>query len=493
MQTIRYLSTMMLMLLCAASAWGQNDEFNPENPSEPGAPPTKMIVLVEPSNGGTVSGGGRYVPETQVRMRAYSNTGFMFSKWTDTQGNVVSTSSSFYYTKGNCSDTLIAHFDYSPSSPAEPVPGTQLVYYKLTLAAGTGCSSVSGGGKYQCGTNVTLKAYAETGFSFANWTNEDGEIVSKSSSFTYTTNAFAEKLTANYIFNPSSPDEPSDPILSHDISLSCTDGGTVNFSTKRVKKGISTAITATCNTGYVFKGWYSADTLYTMLRSFSYTMGDKDVCYEARFEWNPSSPTEPSMPADKKYAMYLMSAITYPGKDVECPMYLTSLDTLQDMTFQLTFNDTIQPNWETLQLDEQLQGYCISVTETDSANVYLLSLIGGTVNPGNTRLFSMKVNVPDSVTPNSQHQVKINQVSVAGTSGLTTTASTRNGKVYVYKLGDTNGDGEVNITDRVNMINYIVTGKADDGSFIKEVSDVNDDGEYNITDSVGILDILLNE
>lgn len=491
MRKIRYLSVLLLLLHYCGTVLAQ-DDFNPESPSEPGAPPTRLVLLAEPLAGGTLSGGGKYVPEAIVSIRAYNNAGFVFEKWTDKKGNVIATTAQANFMKSATNDTLIAHFAYSPDSPAEPIPGTQLVYYKLALQS-SGGGSVSGGGKYRSGTSVSIRAYAETNFEFVNWTNDDGDIVSTTSNFNYITNGYAEVLTANFMYNPSNPTEPSDPVLSHDINVTCTEGGSTNFSSVTKLSGSTHTLHAYPNEGYVFIGWYINGELYTALKSFSYTVGDSDVDIEARFEFNPDSPSEPQMPEDKKYSMYLMSEITFPGNDIECPMYLTSLDTLCDITFQINFPSTVVPDWKTLELGFESDDYTISVSETSEDTVFLVSIVGDSIMPGNTKLFNLKVQVPEEIAANSMHQIKINQVVVSEPDGKTTTCSTRNGKIYIYQLGDTNGDGEVNITDRVNMINYIMVGEADNDTFIKEVSDINGDGEFNITDGVGIVEILLNE
>ena len=86
---IRYLSLAVMTAIAVAPLRGQND-FNPSNPSEPGAPPTKLVLLAEPADGGTVRGGGKYVPETNVSINAYANTNFKFVAWSDTKGNTVS-------------------------------------------------------------------------------------------------------------------------------------------------------------------------------------------------------------------------------------------------------------------------------------------------------------------------------------------------------------------------------------------------------------------
>ncbi len=476
-----------MLLVSVVPIWGQ-DIFDPASPSEPGTAPTKLVVTAEPAVAGSVTGGGKYTPESGVTVRAYANTNYSFVNWIDAEGNVVSTSSTYSFTKSYSTERLTANFEFSPGSPAEPVPGELLVYYRLTLAATEG-GTVSGGGKYRCGTSVSLQANCKANFDFVCWTNESGEVVSTDASFTYTANAYNETLTANFSFNPGSPEEPSDPILRHKITVTTTDGGTASGSSV-VLSGSTATLYAYCNTGYTFLGWYLNGTLYTTLSQFSYTMGDEDVAFEARFEFNPDSPSEPAMPEDKKYAIYLMSGVTYPGTTIDCPLYVTNLDVLQDMTFNLTFPEQVQPDWTTLTIGDKAVGYTPSVAETAEAGVYMVSLIGGTLQPGTTRLMNVKVRIPETVECNTSHQVKINQVSVTEASGATTTTSTRNGSVKVYKLGDTNGDGYVDIADKVNIV-LLVVGK-EQKTFLPEVSDVNEDGYIDISDGVKIVNFILH-
>lgn len=61
----------------------------------------------------------------------------------------------------------------------------------------------------------------------------------------------------------------------------------------------------------------------------------------------------------------------------------------------------------------------------------------------------------------------------------------------VPKKGDANGDGNVNITDAVCVVDYIL-GKNPEG-LIQEAADINKDGTINITDAVGIVDIILGQ
>ncbi|MDP2237836.1 MAG: MBG domain-containing protein, partial [Bacteroidales bacterium] len=69
----------------------------------------------------------------------------------------------------------------------------------LELAANpTKGGTVSGGGNYPDGTEVTVTATAAAGWEFLNWRNMAGNIISTEAVFTYTINKCYEKLTATF-------------------------------------------------------------------------------------------------------------------------------------------------------------------------------------------------------------------------------------------------------------------------------------------------------
>ena len=61
-----------------------------------------------------------------------------------------------------------------------------------------------------------------------------------------------------------------------------------------------------------------------------------------------------------------------------------------------------------------------------------------------------------------------------------------------FKLGDTNHDTLVNMTDAQNVVNTIL-GKPTTGTFYKENADVSREGDITISDAVGIVNIILND
>lgn len=483
----------MLLLVGSVSLWAQDDTFNPADPPEPEQPAMRLDLSVSPSEAGSASGGGRYAPGKQVSLNAYGNTGFRFVNWTNSKGETVSTTQNFTYTKAEGHEQLTANFVFDPDTPADPAEPSTIMFYKLSLASTEG-GSVSGGGSYLANRQVTLRAYSDAGFDFDGWYDADGNKLSTSTNYTYTTTAKHVMLTGRFEFNPDNPVEPSESSLKpkHDLTATCTEGGSINWATQRLQEGESTTLRADVNDGYTFLGWYLNGVLHTTLRQFSYTVTDENVQnFEARFEFTPDSPAEPSAPTTTKHAFFLMNKVTKQGATIQYPIYLSNVSKLKDMTFQLSFPKALLPNMESVNMSERATGYEVSYTlgeDTGEEQNYVLSLIGGEVPAGNAAVLVFTINVPEDIVTAQNYQVKINQVNVIEEDGTTVTASTRNGRISVYKNGDANGDDVVDALDASLILQYVAHKFGDENTdFIHEAADTNDGNEVDALDASLVL------
>ena len=493
---IRYLTLLLLMLTGIGSSWAQvGSGFDPADPPEPGQPPMRLDITVSPAEAGSVSGSGCYAAGTAVSLRAYVNTGFTFTGWTRTNSEgeveVLSTETSFTYTKQEGHERLTANYVFDPSNPSEPQEPSMIMYYQLQVNCTEG-GSASGGGRYLANQSVTLRAYPEDKFEFVAWIDDaTGDVLSESSSFTYTTTAKHRSVTAHFHFNPDSPDEPSQPIEKRLVTATATEGGTTNFASQRAYVGSSITITASKNTGYDFLGWYKNGELYTHLTSFSYTVTEEyGQDFEARFEFNPDSPGDPGTPAMRRHEFYILNKVTKPGATVKFPIYLSCIKPLKDMTFQLEFPEELTPDFSQVEMSEKAVGYSLSSSKQNEKE-YIFTLTGGTVPAGNSALLVFTINVSPDIITALDYPVLINLVEVTEEDETVTTAGTRNGRLSVYKNGDANGDDVVSIIDAVLIVDDILGHPSDD--FIEEAANVNDDDGISIIDAVGVVDIILSE
>ena len=178
-----------------------------------------LTASASPSGGGSVSGGGTYDSGTNVTVTASPNSGYRFDRWSG-----ACTGS------GTCSVTM---------SAARSVTAHFVRRYTLTASASpSGGGSVSGGGTYDSGANVTVTASPNSGYRFDRWSGD----CTGSGSCSVTMNA-ARSVTAHFIarYTLTTSASPSG-------GGSLTGGGTYD-------SGTNVTVTASPNSGYRFDRW----------------------------------------------------------------------------------------------------------------------------------------------------------------------------------------------------------------------------------------------
>lgn len=94
------------------------------------------------------------------------------------------------------------------------------------------------------------------------------------------------------------------------VEVAPSGAASLNTSGGTYEEGSSIYLRTYANTGFVFKGWYEGETLLSSSMSFSYTMPSKDVLVQARYEYDPAVPDNPSMPDTTTY--YSLTATVSP-------------------------------------------------------------------------------------------------------------------------------------------------------------------------------------
>ena len=495
----------LLTIALAMSTAMQGQNFNPADPpepTEPVAPPVSLVVQASPTEGGTVTGAGKYNIGSNATVKATASTGFVFSHWTDAQGDTVAVTSSYTLKKGPRVETLTAHFIFNPSAPTEPsepvLPEKPVVIpvYTLVLVATEG-GTVSGAGDYAEGKSVTVKATPSTGFYFTAWLNEAGDTLSTTASFSHTKKAETETLTAHFAFSPSAPGEPAEPVLpekpvvvpTYTLTLVATEGGTVTGAGDYAE-GKSVTVKATPSTGFYFTAWLNeaGDTVSTTA-SFSHTKRAETETLTAHFRFDPSAPSEPAQPSVSKNSLYLMTVSAKPGDDAECSVYFNAIKEVTDMTFQLGFPSGTTPLPDSLAISDRAAGYSVDYTMVNDSTI-VLNVTGGTLPVGNIKLLTMDLRVPEDFPVGTGYVITVNQVSVTLPSGNTETTSTRNSSLDVYKYGDADNSGEIDLVDLIMARDYLY-GILIDG-FKPVAVDLNRNGIVDTRDIELLTQLILN-
>ena len=144
-------------------------------------------------------------------------------------------------------------------------------YYNITVTADpeTG-GTVTGAGRYEEGTQVTLAATPATGYSFVNWTKGSTTVSTNTTiSFNATENA---AYVAHFSRNSYTIQATANP----------TEGGTVTGAGSYYE-GTSATLTATANAGYTFVNWTSNGNVVSTEPSYTFEVTAAGS-YVANFE-----------------------------------------------------------------------------------------------------------------------------------------------------------------------------------------------------------------
>lgn len=217
-----------------------------------------ISVIADPSNGGTVSGGGSYASGGTCTLRAEPNNGYTFRNWTK-NGTQVSSNPIYSFTVTD-NASFVAHFDeipveYTITASADPILG----------------GAVSGAGTYTAGSTCMLSAMPNSGFVFENWTRNDVEV-STSPSYSFTVNRNADYVAhfrqdANHVTITTM----AYPVEGGAVS----GGGTYEF-------GATCTLNAMASVGYEFVKWTLNGSQVSTNASFSFTVTANAV-YTAHF------------------------------------------------------------------------------------------------------------------------------------------------------------------------------------------------------------------
>ena len=204
-------------------------------------------ATANPSNGGTVNGGGTFNHGQSCTVSATAATGYTFTNWTE-NGDVVSTNASYTFSV-TANRNLVANFAINT--------------FTISVSVNPANSgTATGGGTYNYGQSCTVIATSADGYTFLNWT-ENGSVVSTNANYTFTVNG-NRSLVANF-------EEQAPDTYNINVSPNPNVGGTVTGG-GNYQEGQQCTVTATANTGYTFLKWTENGIQVSTNASYSFTV-----------------------------------------------------------------------------------------------------------------------------------------------------------------------------------------------------------------------------
>lgn len=361
----RYILTLFAMLL---SMVARGQDFNPDSPPEPGAR-YKLTLKAQPAEAATVSGGGLYVVNANVSVKAVANSSnWRFINWTDAKGNEVSTNSSFTHRKLNSNDTLTANYEYQKTS-------------RLTIAYDPSSIGTSEVKEYVVGVTYSYTASTYSDYTFVNWTTSDGTVISTNREVRYTVTENDETITAHYRYTPGSPAEPNETKPKHKVFFRCDPAGLAGFNKTSgfsVSEGSPYSVTVYSVSDYEFKGWtWEGETkVLETSHTWNVNMGTRDAHLVAHFEFKPSSPSEPSTDTKQRHSLYATTTSMYRGETTLLPVYMQNTGNVKTLSFKLHLPKNLKVDVAGIRKTMRTDAYTVQAAQEDS--VLSVSLEGGT-------------------------------------------------------------------------------------------------------------------
>jgi hypothetical protein len=219
-----------------------------------------IITAADPPSGGITGGDGTFTYGNQATVTATANSNFTFSYWSE-NGSVVATTPQYSFTV-TASRLLVANF--------EPDPTYLITTYSIPAYGGT----TSGGGSFLAGQSATVSATPNTGYDFANW-SENGNVVSTEVNYSFTVTG-ARALTANFVLLQytvtTSPNPPAGGTTNGD--------GTYNY-------GSQVTLNATTNTNWTFLNWTENGSVVSTLPEYVFIV-NTNQSFVANFTQSPT-------------------------------------------------------------------------------------------------------------------------------------------------------------------------------------------------------------
>ena len=175
----------------------------------------------------------------------------------------------------------------------------------------------------------------------------------------------------------------------------------------------------------------------------------------------------------------------------QSPWKVNPYDYLYDMTAYCIVkqNATTLDNYTNKAIGAFLGDQCIGIAIFDN-NTY-----------GTMHLYSNTATTDEPLTFRLYDYDTGNTYELTATEDVTFTSDANYGSpsepiILTYRLnypGDANCDGQVDISDVVTVVNYVLSGSASDNtSFDHQNADMNEDGNIDISDVVSIVNMILN-
>ena len=237
---------------------------------------------------------GEYLQGDVLNIEAAAYDEYVFSHWT-LNGTYFTDQRAFTYTVGKADAAFVAVFDFNPAQPEDPAVVLTSTVFVKSNPVGAATFNIPSGNKYREGDTLVIRATMGEDYIFEGWYEGDRKVAS-TTAFTYIVGQKSVTFTLR-----------ATPIIYSQLNLVALPAEAITFnihSGNIYREHTTVALHASVAAGYVFRGWYSGDSLLSETTDLQYTIGATATTLTAKAtiiepdpddDWDPLPPTDPDM------------------------------------------------------------------------------------------------------------------------------------------------------------------------------------------------------
>lgn len=245
-------------------------------------------------------------------------------------------------------------------------------------------------------------------------------------------------------------------------------------------------------------GWNFTDT-WTINENENYPLLKNNTGASVKPGENPNPDPEPILSDDDKIVVMEVAA----SKGQQATIGIDLVNKTTDLTayqFDLTLPDGVSLSLndkgkflvtKTGRYGDDSQTLNVSKLEGNTYRFVCFSMSNEVITGTSGAILNASLTIGASVNTGS-YEATITNIVVTKQDGTQLKLNDSKFSIVVTNVikGDANGDGEVNVSDIVEIVNYIM-GKPS-ANFVQAAADLNGDGEINVTDIVKVVSIIMD-
>ena len=190
------------------------------------------------------------------------------------------------------------------------------------------------------------------------------------------------------------------------------------------------------------------------------------------------------------YYVTLTDQETFVQNEARIPLALHNTDDASGIQFDVYMPDGVTLNPDAVQISGRSNGHTITAANCSdgSVRVIVYSNEGLAFTEHDGELVTLPFTTLEST---GEYEVAVRNIHISGPNNFDFVAPDYTARISIadYPLGDSNGNGNVTVTDVANTVDHLLERYPE--RFIQKAADVNQDGIISVSDITATIDIIL--